>query len=228
VPLLLFGPPFFPNILFWVHQPLNWDDRHLLANAMASGFSDAWQFLSKRTIGFCWAKLNHRTLMSTPPPKLEMIVSARARIYRNRNCKFFMHIFLQFNNFQASLNHRANACSCLLRINRIHDFHFIRFQTTLDKLARSTQSVLRHCRPPKSGKVYLNSSDQMSLWKNRPFVRPSRGTNSPKLGLLLWFSTILHKENNCPIGEKSPNLVPLIYTKPDFWVAFCSTIPYNT
>jgi hypothetical protein len=36
VPLLLLGPPFFPIILFLVHRPVNWDDRHLLAHAMAS------------------------------------------------------------------------------------------------------------------------------------------------------------------------------------------------
>jgi hypothetical protein len=28
----------------------NWDDRHLIAHAMASDFSVTWQFLSKRTI----------------------------------------------------------------------------------------------------------------------------------------------------------------------------------
>jgi hypothetical protein len=41
--LILFfsGPPF-----------VNRDDRHLLAHAMASDFSVAWQCLSKRIIGF--------------------------------------------------------------------------------------------------------------------------------------------------------------------------------
>jgi hypothetical protein len=33
---------------FGVHHPVYWDDWHLLANAMASDFSVAWQFLSKR------------------------------------------------------------------------------------------------------------------------------------------------------------------------------------
>jgi hypothetical protein len=49
--LLLLGPPFFPDYSFWVHL-VNWDDWHLLAHAMASDFSVAWQCLSKRTIGF--------------------------------------------------------------------------------------------------------------------------------------------------------------------------------
>jgi hypothetical protein len=53
VPLLLLGPPFFSNYSFWVHHLVNWDDRHLLAHAMASAFSAAWQCLSKRTIGIC-------------------------------------------------------------------------------------------------------------------------------------------------------------------------------
>jgi hypothetical protein len=43
---------------FWVHHLVNWDDRQLLAHAMASDFSVAWQCLSKRTIGFSlWIKL---------------------------------------------------------------------------------------------------------------------------------------------------------------------------
>jgi hypothetical protein len=52
VPLLLLGPPFFSDYSFRVHHLVNWDDRHLLAHAMASDFSAAWQCLSKRTIGF--------------------------------------------------------------------------------------------------------------------------------------------------------------------------------
>jgi hypothetical protein len=41
----------FSDYSFWVHHPVNQDDRQLLANAMASDFSVAWQCLSKRTIG---------------------------------------------------------------------------------------------------------------------------------------------------------------------------------
>jgi hypothetical protein len=52
VPLVLIGPPFFPIILFGVHHLVNQDDRHFHAHAMASDYSVAWQFLSKRTIGF--------------------------------------------------------------------------------------------------------------------------------------------------------------------------------
>jgi hypothetical protein len=52
VPLLLLGHPFFSNYSFWVHHLVNQDDRQLLAHAMASDFSVAWQCLSKRTIGF--------------------------------------------------------------------------------------------------------------------------------------------------------------------------------
>jgi hypothetical protein len=51
VPLLLLDPPFI-QIFFLVHHLVNWDDRQLLAHAMASDFSVAWQCLSKRTIVF--------------------------------------------------------------------------------------------------------------------------------------------------------------------------------
>jgi hypothetical protein len=44
-------PP-FSDYSFWVHHPVNRDDRHILAHAMASDFSVAWQYLSKRTIVF--------------------------------------------------------------------------------------------------------------------------------------------------------------------------------
>jgi hypothetical protein len=40
---------FFPDYSFGVYHPFNWVD---LAHAMASDFSVAWQFLSKRTIVF--------------------------------------------------------------------------------------------------------------------------------------------------------------------------------
>jgi hypothetical protein len=49
----------FSNYSFWVRHPVNWDDRHLLAHAMASDFLVAWQCLSKRTIGFSlWIKFH--------------------------------------------------------------------------------------------------------------------------------------------------------------------------
>jgi hypothetical protein len=43
VPLLLLGPPFF-RLFFLCPPPVKWDDWHLLACAMASGFSVAWHF----------------------------------------------------------------------------------------------------------------------------------------------------------------------------------------
>jgi hypothetical protein len=33
----------FSYYSFWVHQPVNWDDRHLLAHAIASDFSVTWK-----------------------------------------------------------------------------------------------------------------------------------------------------------------------------------------
>jgi hypothetical protein len=52
--LHLFGPwpSIFSDYSFWVHHLVNLDDQHLLALAMASDFSVAWQCLSKRTIVF--------------------------------------------------------------------------------------------------------------------------------------------------------------------------------
>jgi hypothetical protein len=42
----------FSNYSFLVPHPVNCDDRHLLAHAMGSDYTVAWQCLSKRTIGF--------------------------------------------------------------------------------------------------------------------------------------------------------------------------------
>jgi hypothetical protein len=52
--------PIFSNYSFGVHHPVNRDDQHLLAHAMASDFSVSWQFLSKRNIVFfsLWIKLH--------------------------------------------------------------------------------------------------------------------------------------------------------------------------
>jgi hypothetical protein len=41
VPLLLLGPPFFSIYSFLFHHPVNQNDRHLFAHAMASYFSIA-------------------------------------------------------------------------------------------------------------------------------------------------------------------------------------------
>jgi hypothetical protein len=48
-PLCLW-PSIFSHYTFWIHHPVNQDDRHLLAHAMASDFTVTWQFISKRTI----------------------------------------------------------------------------------------------------------------------------------------------------------------------------------
>jgi hypothetical protein len=47
-------PSIFSDYSFWVHHPINWDDRHLLAQAKASDFSVAYLFFSKRIIVFCY------------------------------------------------------------------------------------------------------------------------------------------------------------------------------
>jgi hypothetical protein len=52
VPLLLLGPPFFPIILFFVRHPVNWDDRHLLANSMASDFTVSCQYSQREQLFF--------------------------------------------------------------------------------------------------------------------------------------------------------------------------------
>jgi hypothetical protein len=80
---------------------------------------------------FCWAKLNQRTLLSTPPPKFgndckhlreskHMRSDVRARslkclhLYQSKRRwhNFTPFTTLQFYNFLASLNYRAIACSC--------------------------------------------------------------------------------------------------------------------
>jgi hypothetical protein len=63
--------PNFSDYTFWVHHLVNWDDRHLLAHAMASDFSVAWQCLSKRTIGFLLRiKLHALIRLGVSPPSL--------------------------------------------------------------------------------------------------------------------------------------------------------------
>jgi hypothetical protein len=44
VPLLILGPPSFSDYSLLVHHPVNRDDRHLLAHAMASDFTVTWQY----------------------------------------------------------------------------------------------------------------------------------------------------------------------------------------
>jgi hypothetical protein len=51
----------FSDYSFRVHHLVNQDDLQLLAHAMTSDFSVAWQCLSKRTIGFF-------VMDQTPPP----------------------------------------------------------------------------------------------------------------------------------------------------------------
>jgi hypothetical protein len=75
---------------------------------------------------FCWAKLNQKTLLSTPPQiwkRLQLTAAPAQRankLTRGRvNCQIDQltnwpidQLTLYFYTFQASLNHRANACSC--------------------------------------------------------------------------------------------------------------------
>jgi hypothetical protein len=81
-----------------VHHLINRDDRHLLAHAMASDFSVAWQCLSKRTIGFLLRiKLHARTRVflssgrcnvhcATPPERGLLIM----RIANKQKHNFFL------------------------------------------------------------------------------------------------------------------------------------------
>jgi hypothetical protein len=48
---------------------VKWDDRHLLAHAMASDFSAAWQCLSKRTIFLLRIKLHALNRQGVSPPR---------------------------------------------------------------------------------------------------------------------------------------------------------------
>jgi hypothetical protein len=75
---------------------------------------------------FFWAKLNQRMQSSPPPPtqirkQMQKFIKARGacdvtfyiQFYSIHMCvQFYIFTLLQFYNFQASLNHRENACSC--------------------------------------------------------------------------------------------------------------------
>jgi hypothetical protein len=64
-------PSIFSDYSFGVHHPVNRNVRHLLARAMASDFSFAWQFLSKKTISFLlWIKLHALIRLGVSPPSL--------------------------------------------------------------------------------------------------------------------------------------------------------------
>jgi hypothetical protein len=57
---------------FRVHHLVYQDDQQLLAHAMASDFSVAWQCLSKRTIGFLLRiKLHALILLGVSPPSFD-------------------------------------------------------------------------------------------------------------------------------------------------------------
>jgi hypothetical protein len=70
-PLVLLGPPFFSIIIFLLNHPVNRDDRHLLAHAMASDFVVAWQF-SQREQLVCssWIKLHVLIWLGVSKPSL--------------------------------------------------------------------------------------------------------------------------------------------------------------
>jgi hypothetical protein len=83
------------------------------------------------SLKFCWAKHNHRMLSSTPPPpkKIGNDCQPGERV-RDRNCKskrdcaitkvqlhlqstsVIINVLNYKCNLQASLNHKANVCSC--------------------------------------------------------------------------------------------------------------------
>jgi hypothetical protein len=53
------------NYAFLVHHPVNWDDWHLLAHAMASDFAVAWQNSQREQLIFrygsnSWERLNFK------------------------------------------------------------------------------------------------------------------------------------------------------------------------
>jgi hypothetical protein len=49
----------FSNYAFWAHHPVYWDDWHLLARAMTSDISVAWQFSPKEQLFFSlWNRLH--------------------------------------------------------------------------------------------------------------------------------------------------------------------------
>jgi hypothetical protein len=54
-----------------VHHLVNWDDWHLLAHAMASDFSAAWQCLSKRTFFLLRIKLHALIRLGVSPPSFD-------------------------------------------------------------------------------------------------------------------------------------------------------------
>jgi hypothetical protein len=58
VSLLLLGPPFpLFHYSFYVSHHVNWDDWHLLAHAMASDLSVAWQFTQREQLVFHYGTL---------------------------------------------------------------------------------------------------------------------------------------------------------------------------
>jgi hypothetical protein len=62
-----------------VHHLVNWDDWHLLAQAMASDFAVAWQCLSKKTNGFLLQiKLHAHTVVEKIVFGMLCIVSGQA------------------------------------------------------------------------------------------------------------------------------------------------------
>jgi hypothetical protein len=63
---------FCSDYSFWVHHLVNRDDRHLLAHAMASDFSVAWQCLSKSAIVFSLRiKLHALIRLGVAPPSID-------------------------------------------------------------------------------------------------------------------------------------------------------------
>jgi hypothetical protein len=65
VPLLLLGPPFFPNYSFLVN-PVNLDDRHVLAPTMASDFTVTWQYSQREQLFFLYGSNSRGPFLTYP------------------------------------------------------------------------------------------------------------------------------------------------------------------
>jgi hypothetical protein len=137
----------------------------------ASVVCSAYQFLWLFSVqAFCWAKLNHRTLLSPPPPNLETIATQKrkSRLFyetikyflSNKNdigyqfCSVHWHIphrkmagallFDRQVTLKASLNHRAaTACSCYFRY--FHFDCFFGYQSVRKWTSHTIKNFSREC-----------------------------------------------------------------------------------
>jgi hypothetical protein len=78
-------------LFFWVHHLFNQDDRHLLAHAMASDFSAAWQ-CKKKVLWVCFRGI-------------------RCKMFQAQVNQVFFRLFMAFSckyNGKAKLDHAVN------------------------------------------------------------------------------------------------------------------------